>query len=188
MSTGKDQGEANVLQGDFGEAWLEVLAAANGILHGRPTTLDLEKADIELILRGKIGQTYNPTVKAQVKTISSELTNDGDSVSYPLDVITHNVLCRRDHAVRRVLVVVSVPAEATKRVRHTDEGMLLLGKGLWTSLEGNKPSVNKTTQVIKLPIMNTLDTDGLFRMLETYGVNRSTPVPERDFWQMEKQQ
>jgi hypothetical protein len=38
----------NALQGDFGEAWLEAVAAGCGLLHGRPSTVDLEKADVEL--------------------------------------------------------------------------------------------------------------------------------------------
>ncbi|GAA4223819.1 hypothetical protein GCM10022254_01870 [Actinomadura meridiana] len=36
----RDQ-DQNTLQGDFGEAWLEAVAAGCGLLHGRPTTVDL---------------------------------------------------------------------------------------------------------------------------------------------------
>jgi hypothetical protein len=31
-----EQGYRNLLQGDFGESWLEVVASAAGLLHGRP--------------------------------------------------------------------------------------------------------------------------------------------------------
>ena len=58
----------NALQGDFGEAWLEAVAAGCRLLHGRPSTLDLDKADVEVTLLGIAAGTYNPTVKVQVKT------------------------------------------------------------------------------------------------------------------------
>jgi hypothetical protein len=44
----------NVLQGDFGEAWLEAVAAGCGILHGRPASLDLQKSDIQLTFVGTV--------------------------------------------------------------------------------------------------------------------------------------
>lgn len=61
----------NQEQGDFGEAWLHVIAAGSNILHGTPTTLDLEKADVELVLQGDVDGMYCPTVKVQVKTTAS---------------------------------------------------------------------------------------------------------------------
>jgi hypothetical protein len=176
----KQRGEENLIQGDFGEAWLEVLAAGSGVLHGRPSTLDLEKADVELILQGEFNNTYNPTLKAQVKTISEPFA-EIDEVSYDLDVKTHNVLCRTDHSVRRVLIVISAP-NIKERVRLTDEGLLLLARGLWVSIEGFDESSNQATQVVKLPSKNVLDAEGLKRMLLTHGVNRSTPVPDFDQW------
>jgi hypothetical protein len=45
-------GEESILQGDYGETWLRVVAAGSDLLHGRPTTVDLEKADVELVRRG----------------------------------------------------------------------------------------------------------------------------------------
>ena len=57
----------NAIQGDFGEAWLEVVASGCGLLRGR-STLDLEKADVELTYPGRLEGSYCPTVKVQVKT------------------------------------------------------------------------------------------------------------------------
>jgi hypothetical protein len=67
--TGRSRAAQNPLQGDFGEMWLGAVAAGCGLLHGRPGTVDLEKADVELTLRGEHDGTYNPSVKVQVKTI-----------------------------------------------------------------------------------------------------------------------
>ena len=57
----------NAIQGDFGEAWLEVVASGCGLLRGR-STLDLEKADLELTYPGLLEGSYCPSVKMQVKT------------------------------------------------------------------------------------------------------------------------
>ncbi len=55
------------LPGDFGETWVELMAAAGRVLHNRSSTLDLDKADVELTLQGEHWGTYSPTVKVQVK-------------------------------------------------------------------------------------------------------------------------
>jgi hypothetical protein len=172
----------NPLQGDFGESWLEAVAAGCDILHGRPTTLDLEKADVELVLMGEYDGSSNPTVKVQVKTIGmSELRKQGDSYTYDLDVKTYEVLRRTNHAVRRILAVIWVD-DPGKRVRLHDEGTLLVGAGAWVSLEGLPASSNEATQVVRLPVGNTLDGPGLEKMLVTYGVRGTSIVPEFDPW------
>jgi hypothetical protein len=174
--------DANAIQGDYGESWLEALAASCGILHGRPTTLDLEKADVELTLRAEVDGTYNPTVKAQVKTTTSLRNIDADTVSYDLDVVTYDVLRRDDHSVRRVLVVFGLPV-GTPRVRLQDDGTLLLGRGVWTSLEGRPATTNRNSTVIELPLANTIDEEGLRAMLSAFGTRRSTIVPALNEWE-----
>jgi hypothetical protein len=171
----------NALQGDFGEAWLEAVAAGCGILHGRPTTLDLEKADVELTLLGFVAGTYNPTVKVQVKTEINLRRDPDDALVYNLDITTYNVLRRQDHSVRRIVAVIGLSDDGS-RVRLDPDGTLLIGYGAWLSLEGYPPSGNTTSQVIRLPASNTLDGPGLDQMLRTYGVPRSTPVPDIDPW------
>lgn len=140
--------EQNALQGDFGEAWLEAVASGCGILHGRPATLDLQKADVQLTLRGPHLGTYNPSVLVQVKTtVDLRRLSDGD-YSYDLDVETYSVLRRSDHAIRRVLAVIGVPREG-ERVRLHPDGTLLIGRGAWVSLEGMPESTNSATQVVR---------------------------------------
>lgn len=172
----------NALQGDFGEAWLEAVAAGCGLLHGRPTTVDLEKADVELVLPGVFAGTYNPAVKVQVKT-EIDLRKDDSSGNfiYNLDLKTYDVLRRTDHSVRRVLAVIGLSGDGS-RVRLHPDGTLLVGCGAWVSLEDYPASSNTTSQVIRLPASNTLDGPGLHQMLTTYGVSRSTPVPDVDPW------
>jgi Domain of unknown function (DUF4365) len=117
--TGKGAADRNPLQGDFGEAWLEAVAAGCNLLHGCSTTLDLEKADVELVLRGVVNGTYNPTVKVQVKTTQTLRRLQGGGFSYDLDVETYDVLRRDDHSVRRILAVIEVAPEG-QRVRLQD--------------------------------------------------------------------
>jgi hypothetical protein len=171
----------NAIQGDFGEAWLRVVASGCGLLHGPATTVDLDKADVQLTLRGYVDGTYSPTVMAQVKTEVGLRTDAAGNFVYNLDVQTYDVLRRDDHSVRRVLVVIGLVREGP-RVRLHEDGTLLVGRGAWVSLEGYPPTENTTSQVIRLAVANTLDEPGLYRMLRTYGVRRSSPVPDIDTW------
>lgn len=174
--------DRNALQGDFGEAWIEVIAAGCGFLHGRPTTLDLQKADVQLFHRGIEQGTYNPAVLIQVKTtVDLRRLPDGD-YSYDLDIETYDVLRLDDHAIRRILAVIGV-SKGGENVRLHADGTLLLGRGAWVSLEGMPESENGKTQVVRLPSLHTLDDPGLWLMLRTYGVRRSTPVPDVNAWE-----
>lgn len=169
-------------QGDFGEAWLHVIAAGSNLLHGTPTTLDLEKADVELVLRGEVDGTYYPTVKVQVKTTASLRQADSGAYSYDLDVRTYDVLRRENHSVSRLLAVIEVDWNG-ERFRLHDEGTLLLGRGAWTSLAGLPATSNTETQAVTLPMTNTLDRVGLETMLKTYGSRRTTFVPDINIWE-----
>lgn len=119
-STGFAEDE-NTLAGDFGEAWLEAVAAGSGLVHGRPATLDLEKADVELVLREEVGDTYNPSVKVQVKTTHDLREVGGDLLAYDLDVATYEVLRRDNHSYRRILAVIKLSDDGEK-IRLQEEG------------------------------------------------------------------
>jgi hypothetical protein len=170
----------NVIQGDYGETWLRVVAAGCGLLHGRPTTLDLEKADVELVRRGLWDGMWHPTVKVQVKT-TIDLRQEEDHFVYNLDAGTYNVICRDNESVRRVLAVFRLPKRGEK-VRLLRSGTLLAGSGAWVSLEGSPATANTGSRVVRLPVSNTIDRPGLERMVATYGVRSSTPVSEVNAW------
>ncbi|GLX98923.1 DUF4365 domain-containing protein [Herbidospora sp. NBRC 101105] len=175
--------ELNALQGDFGEAWLETVAAGSGLLHGRPTSLDLQKADVLLCQRGLVNGIYNPSILVQVKTtVDLRRATNGD-YSYDLDVETYDVLRRTDHATPRALVVIGLSRDG-EHVRLCDDGTLLIGSGAWVSLEGAPAVSNESTCVVRLPAKNTLDPEGLYRMLSIHGARRSTPVPVVDPWEL----
>ena len=172
---------ANSYQGDVGELILETVAADSGIAAGRPTRLDLDKADVELILPGEHFGIYTPTVKAQVKTTTGLRQLDPERFAYDLDVKTYDVLRRTNHSVSRVLVVIGVPTEGSV-VKIVPDGTLLRIQAAWVSLEGAPPTKNATQVAVHLPVRNTIDREGLMRMLETHGVRRSTPVPDVNPW------
>jgi hypothetical protein len=174
------QADSNSLQGDYGETWLRVVAASSGFLHGRPTTLDLEKADVELVRRGLWNGMWHPTVKVQVKT-TVDLREQEEHFLYDLDIDTYNVLRRDNESVRRILVVFRLPKKG-ENVRLLKSGTLMVGRGAWVSLEGHPATMNIASQVVRLPITNTVDRFGLERMLATYGVRSSTPVPDVVSW------
>ena len=78
---------------------------------------------------------------------------------------------------RRILVVFRV-SEPGSRVRLDPDGTLLVGYGAWVSLEGRPATLNSTSVAVTLPAANTLDTEGMRRMLTTFGVRSTTPVPD----------
>ncbi|WP_433010334.1 DUF4365 domain-containing protein [Kribbella sp. CA-294648] len=174
--------DANTLQGEFGETWLRAVAAGSNLAHGPGDTRDLIKWDVGLTKNGEVNGTYCPTVWAQVKTTQSLRRLPDGTFAYDLDIKTYDLLRRTNHATRRVLVVIEV-RDSADRIRLEEHGTLLVGEARWTSLEGKSPTTNTGRQVVYLPAENTVDPPGLHRMLETYGVNRTTPVPDVDPWE-----
>lgn len=172
-------GERELLQGDFGEMWLRTTAAGCGIGHERQATVDIIKADLALTLRRPNQRPKTATVWVQVKTTISPLRDLGDQWAYDLDVNTYEVLRDADGGTRRVLAVIEMSADG-ETIRIADDGTLLVGRTTWMSLEGLEPTTNADTQVVHLPKDNVLDHPGLLRMLNTFGVPTTTPVPTLD--------
>ena len=139
---------------------LELAAPAAGLLHGRPTTLDLEKADVELVLPGEHFGEMNPTVKVQVKTTIDLREVSDEDYAYDLDIPTYDVLRKTNHRIRRLLLVVHVP-EHDEWLVYTEHGLLLRGDAVWGTLEGVPKSSNDKTQVVRLPKVNRVDKEGL---------------------------
>lgn len=175
-----DEGERSLLQGDFGEYWVHTAAAGCGIDHGPNASVDRIKGDVRLTLSGIVRNVRNPSVLIQVKTTAG-LRDVGDWWAYDLDVDTHDVLRQTNHQTRRVLAVIGLSADG-ETLRIEPDGTLLLGHTTWVSLEGEDESPNKGTQVVYLPKDNVLDPAGLKRMLETYGIPRSSAVPDVEEW------
>ncbi|GAA4731156.1 hypothetical protein GCM10023350_13090 [Nocardioides endophyticus] len=174
------QGERNLLQGDFGEAWVHTAAAGCGIDHGTHATVDRIKADIRLTHSGIIGGVRNPSVLVQVKT-TIDLRDHDTHWAYDLDAATHEVLRQTDHQTRRILAVIGL-SEDGETLRLEQDGTLLVGQTSWVSLEGLDATDSTSTQVVYLPKDQVLDPDGFQAMLSTYGVPRSSQVPEVNEW------
>lgn len=174
------EGERNLLQGDFGEAWVHAAAAACGIDHGPNATVDRIKGDVRLTLNGIAGGVRYPSVFVQVKT-TINLRDAGSHWSYDLDVTTHEVLRQTDHQTRRILAVIGL-SEDGETLRIEPDGTLLLGRTSWVSLEDDEASENSETQVVRLPKEHVLDPHGFEKMLTEYGVPRSSKVPTIDEW------
>lgn len=175
------QGERSVFAGDFGEAWLNTVAAGCGHVHGPHATVDLIKADLQITLRGTHANVGNPCVLVQVKTTTDLRDHDAETWAYDLDPETYNVLIRTNERIRRILAVVGL-SEDGETVRPMPDGTLLVGQASWVSLEGLPASSNSSSQVVYLPKANLWDEGGLQRMLATYGVPRSSSVPDVDEW------
>jgi Domain of unknown function (DUF4365) len=174
-------GNESSILGDFGEGWLRVCAAGFGLLHGTPDSGDLIKSDVSVTHDGEAWGTSNPSVWVQVKTTQNARENDDGGLTYDLDVATYDVLRRTNSHTRRLLMVVKV-SDPSKKVVVTSDGTLLVGIARWVSLEGWPETQNKDTVAVQLPGENTVDGQGLQRMLRQYGTRQSTPVPEVVGW------
>jgi hypothetical protein len=171
-------GQDNTSQGDFGEAWLGVIAAAGGMDH---TTVkpDRDRVDVEVTLREEVAGVWGLAVKAQVKTERGLAPDEDGILRYRLDVGTYDFL-RRPQATPRVLVVFGLDGSG-ERVRLAPDGTLLCGVGRWVSLAEYESTSNRSV-VVDLPAENTLDVAGLRDMVIKCGVRQSTPVPDPDVW------
>ena len=171
---------ASLLQGDFGEAWLEAVAAGSGILHGRPSTLDLDKADVQLSRPSLLSGDDERTIKVQVKTALDFSADSDGTASFEIDVPTYDVLRAMTRTVRRVLAVIWLERDGD-RIQLQDDGTLLVGRSAWVSLEDKDATSNTSSVTIRVPLANTIDQPGLLRMLDLYGVPRSSQVPDVDW-------
>ena len=77
-----------------------VVAAGCGLSHGRPDKLDLDKADVQLMLEAWLG-VHTPDGKGPGEDGVNLRAGDDGMFSYSLDIKTYDVLRRTDHVVRR---------------------------------------------------------------------------------------
>ena len=177
----RERGLANVLQGDFGEAWLEAIASGSGLLHGTPYRVDLDKSDVLISTPSLATGDDERAVRVQVKTALGFAEHDDGTASYELDVRTYDVLRVARRTYRRILAVIWLERDG-ERIRLMGDGTLLVGRSAWVSLEGRPATSNASTVTVRLPLVNTVDKPGLRHMLETYGEPRSSQVPDVDRW------
>jgi len=120
-----------------------------------------------------------PEFPDDVGDAKRRVADDQQRLAAVVDQLTDH----RTGTVRRVLAAFRLPRKGEK-VRLLKSGTLLTGRGAWVSLEGQPASPNRSSQVVRLPVANTIDRRGLERMLATYGFRSSTPVPEITAWEM----
>jgi hypothetical protein len=175
-----DRGRDNVLQGEFGEAWVRGVASGCGLLQGHPFSLDLWKTDVLIASPSSGNDTAELTVRIQVKTTLGFHEHDDGTASFDLDAADYNGLTV-SRSIRRLLAVIWLERDGT-RIRLQEDGTLFVGHAAWMSLEDAPPTSNTTTVAVRMPLANTLDGAGFHRMLNQHGAPRSTPVPDVDPW------
>ena len=173
-------GDLSLRRGDFGEAWLAAVAAGCKFLQGKPTRVDGEKADLELVFPGELSDVVFPCVKVQVKATSASIIDSKSrDLLIDLDVDTYDFLRMTNHAVARALVVIHLDHESDW-VDVQPERTHPLGRGGWVSLLGAPPTQNQQTVRIRIPAANRLDRECIERMLRETGRRMSTPSPDVD--------
>lgn len=173
--------EDATMQGDFGEKWLAAVASGCGLQAVPVNCPDLDKADVEITYLGELNGWSSPSIKVQVKTTEDLRLPAGDAAAFDLDIPTYDVLRRTNQFTPRILVVFRL--EPGRRVEVEEQATHLVGRGYWASLAGLDATTNTSSVAVRLPLENMVDGTGLQKMLEDFGVRRSSFVPEVSPWE-----
>lgn len=150
-------GQANLLQGYYGEGFVASIAAAAG--------LDVQwprlgaAVDMGIYLPGPNGTSGSRQITVQVKSWSTGTLNDDGTFHYPLAVQAFNALSGDDHDVRHYLVLCIVPPDADAYADAKHELLRLNQAAYWLSLRTETPDLTlnpKSTKTVKVPSQNLL--------------------------------
>jgi hypothetical protein len=119
-------------QGLHGEGFIFVLASSAGLQVSRPT-YDVDGVDWLISYPGQIGLVRSPKIEVQVKTWSAPVGDD-ETWSYRMTVPHFNAIAGPGFAVRRYLLLVTVPADAGDFAVCDADCMRLGHAAYWLSL------------------------------------------------------
>ncbi|MGX7690538.1 DUF4365 domain-containing protein [Flectobacillus roseus] len=108
------------------------------------------------------GYLEEVTIHVQLKaTISVPVEQNGHLSYFLSEVKRYNDLRVDTVSVPRILVVMFLPADATKWLTISPNELILKKCAYWTSLRGAKASTNKTGETVYLPTAQILDANNL---------------------------
>lgn len=103
-------------------------------------------------------------VEFQLKTTIAKPNYQKGVLNYPLKVSNYRKLINKS-AIPKYLVVMPIPDNADHWVTEFNQGNFLAGKCYWINLVGQKPTDNKETITITIPLANQLTKLTLSQML-----------------------
>lgn len=150
-------GQANLLQGYYGEGFVASIAAAAGLDVKWPR-LGVA-TDMGIYTRGPNGTSSSRQITVQVKSWSTGGLSADGTFHYPLPVRAFNALAGDDHDVRHYLVLCIVPGDAIDYADPTHDRLKLLQAAYWHSLrdEDPDPTLNpESTKTVYVSSKNLL--------------------------------
>lgn len=158
MTTAALRGSLNRLQGGYGEAFVDVLAAAAGVSSARPYPDNGFDRSV-----GPRFAKQSP-IELQIKTESNP-TWVKRELRFALDVAAYDLL-RSETTSGRFLVVVVVPPVQTEWVSDSGVLTVLRRRAYFQSLRGSPETLNTKTITVSLPLCNVLTPQVLTRLTE----------------------
>lgn len=158
---------AQVQQGLHGEGFVFAMACSAGLNVSRPS-LDIDGVDWLIGYPGQLGTVRSPKIEVQVKTWSAP-SGDSTSLLYRMKVGHHNALAGANFALRRYLILVTVPEVSGEYAICDHEAMRLGHAAYWVSLE-KEPILpigadEARTVVVAVPRANLLTMETLLSLV-----------------------
>ncbi|MEV0680549.1 DUF4365 domain-containing protein [Actinosynnema sp. NPDC050436] len=152
-------------QGNFGEAYVALMAAASGLTVSR-THPDVDGADLVVGYKGQAGRTRHPKIEIQVKTWSRP---ESDDMRWKYRMLSrqYNELAGDDYGLPRILVVVIVPANPEDYVSAGEHAITVRNLAYWVSLEhqARVDAKRQHTVAVDIPLGNLLTTRTLLDLV-----------------------
>ncbi len=145
-----------ILQGEFGLAYVQAVAAAAGYgVDKAGAVQDADGVDLLVVARGVRGIRRNPQMNVQVKTTAGALVAD----PFPIDLPVKNYEELRDETLQvpRVLVAVIVPDDPADWLAHSEAELVMRRCGYWLSLTGQPPTSNAKKIRVHIPRAQVFD-------------------------------
>jgi len=151
----------------FSRAYVQAISSAAGC-SSASSSVDDDSVDLTL-MRRRIGSTIrSPRLDVQLKATYTDCI-DADHISYPLPIKNYDDLRPTNLAVPRILVVVTMNADAGQWLLHSEANLALYKCGYWLSLHGFPSVSNTTTKTVHLPrlqVFNATNLHDIFLRLE----------------------
>lgn len=97
-------------------------------------------------------------------SINTEKT--GNFIHYPLEAKNYNDLVDTNVGTPRILIVYSMPEDASKWLTSSNEELVLRHCAWWCSLRGQEPTDNKSSKTVYMPLEQMLSVSELQSMME----------------------
>lgn len=140
--------------------YASAVATAAGYTAIEPT-MDRDGVDLEI----QAGGGMRPRLDIQLKATINLNASDNGICRFPLKVRNYNLL-RLETLVPRILVVYSMPREATEWAAIDSESLILKRCAYWVNLQGQPDSENSETVTIDLPSCNIFDVASVRDMMQ----------------------